>query len=300
FRSKPVQDVLPPSVHPITGKPYEWKYGDEIGHWSVLPPLPKQIRDLWQSLITPETAIKKQKPDPLAKDPNAKYIREMLAHRDPDADYDEWIKVGMAIHHEYGGEPTGLALWDEWSSQGKKYKGRDDLMVHWRSFRADLENARTLNSLRVETAAEADEFPIVTEAEVEQTQIEAAKPRIPESVKEAINTLRRDKSGRVLSVLPNVLTILGLPQVTGNALAYDMFKDAIMTAPANTEEWRPFTDTDYTAIRLWLENTANFYPVSRELVRDSVHYLAEANKMDTAQKWLTSLVWDGTKRIERF
>lgn len=299
---KTVQDVLPPSIHPDTGKPYEWKFGDELGHWSVLPELPKEIRKLWESLITPETKIKaeRDKPDPLARDPNAQHIREMLAHRDPDAGYDDWVKVGMAIHHEYAGEQTGLALWDEWSAKGSKYKGREDLMTHWRSFRADVENARTLNSLRVETAAAADEFAVLTEQQVEEIQTEEKKPKVPATVKEAINSLRRDKSGKVLTVLPNLLTILALPSVTGNTLSLDTFKDTIMCAPYGTEEWRPVKDTDYTAIRLWLENVANFYPVSREIVRDSVHYLAEANKMDTAQKWLTSLTWDGTKRIERF
>lgn len=296
-----VQDVLPPSIHPDTGKPYEWKYGDELtGHWSVLPELPKSVRTLWESLITPETKIKAEPREDRLVDPNTKRIREMLAHRNPDEEYDRWVQVGMALHHEFGGATEGLALWDEWSRKGSKYKGPDDLLTHWRSFRSDLDNARTLNSLRVETAAAADEFPIVTEAEVERVQTEATTPKVPATVKEAVNNLRRDKSGKVLSVLPNILTILGLPPVTGNVLAYDEFKDVLMTAPSGTEEWRPIKDTDYTAIRLWLENVANFYPVSREMVRDSVHYLAEANKMDTAQQWLSSLVWDGTPRIERF
>lgn len=26
-------------------------------------------------------------------------------------DYDEWIKVGMALYHQYDGEETGLQLW---------------------------------------------------------------------------------------------------------------------------------------------------------------------------------------------
>lgn len=297
-----VQDALPGTTHPDTGKPYVWKYGCEVsGHWSNLPELPKEIRDLWESLITPETKIAGPPREERLVDPNTKRIKEMLSRRDPDCGYDDWIKVGMALHHEFGGATEGLAIWNEWSKKGKKYDGTEDLEKHWRSFRSNMENARTINSLRVDTAAASDEFPVVTEMEVQQAETVAKAPaKLPETVKEAINNLRRDKSGKVLSVLPNILTILGLAPVTGSSLAYDEFKDVLMCAPVGTEEWRAVKDTDYTAIRLWLENTANFYPVSKDMVRDSVHYLAEANKMDTAQKWLSSLEWDGVPRIEKF
>lgn len=36
-------------------------------------------------------------------------------------DYDSWVKVGMAVHHETGGSAEGLELWDKWSFQSDKY-----------------------------------------------------------------------------------------------------------------------------------------------------------------------------------
>jgi hypothetical protein len=42
---KTVQDVLPPSIHPDTGKPYEW-----VGDWRNLPELPAHILAHWQAL----------------------------------------------------------------------------------------------------------------------------------------------------------------------------------------------------------------------------------------------------------
>lgn len=59
-------------------------------------------------------------------------VREMLAHVDPDCDYDTWIKCGMALHHVLNG--TGLEEWDEWSKNGKKYNGFDGVQRHWHSF----------------------------------------------------------------------------------------------------------------------------------------------------------------------
>ena len=59
-------------------------------------------------------------------------IAELLHHINPDSSYDEWVKVGMAVHHCLGG--NGFELWDEWSSKGSKYPGVEQLERHWHSF----------------------------------------------------------------------------------------------------------------------------------------------------------------------
>lgn len=43
--SATVQDVLPPSIHPDTGKPYEWH-----GDWRNLPELPESLLSLWLTI----------------------------------------------------------------------------------------------------------------------------------------------------------------------------------------------------------------------------------------------------------
>ena len=44
FRAGAVQDVLPPSIHPDTGMPYEW---GGAGDWRNLPMLPDQLAKAW-------------------------------------------------------------------------------------------------------------------------------------------------------------------------------------------------------------------------------------------------------------
>jgi hypothetical protein len=59
-------------------------------------------------------------------------LAEMLSHvPNTDLDYDEWIKIGMALHHATGG--AGFDLWDRWSQQSTKY---DDTSMEykWHSF----------------------------------------------------------------------------------------------------------------------------------------------------------------------
>ena len=50
-----VQDVLPPSVHPDTGAPYEWA---GTGCWQNLPTLPKAVLTLWHSPANSEASVR--------------------------------------------------------------------------------------------------------------------------------------------------------------------------------------------------------------------------------------------------
>lgn len=59
---------------------------------------------------------------------------DLLQQIDPDLSRDEWIRVGMALHHEYDGEEEGFELWNEWSAYGNKYPGEEALRVQWDSF----------------------------------------------------------------------------------------------------------------------------------------------------------------------
>jgi hypothetical protein len=43
-----VQDVLPPSIHPDTGKPYEW---GGAGDWRDLPELPASVLTAWHAML---------------------------------------------------------------------------------------------------------------------------------------------------------------------------------------------------------------------------------------------------------
>lgn len=58
--------------------------------------------------------------------------RDILSYISPDADYDTWIRCGMAIHHTFNGD--GLEIFDEWSAKGEKYQGFDNIQRHWHSF----------------------------------------------------------------------------------------------------------------------------------------------------------------------
>ena len=63
-------------------------------------------------------------------------IIEALNSIDADIPYDEWIKIGMALHHEWG--EMAFPIWDNWSLRGHKYprSGEASTLAHWKSFKS--------------------------------------------------------------------------------------------------------------------------------------------------------------------
>jgi hypothetical protein len=59
-------------------------------------------------------------------------LEEALDALPGDLGYDQWISVGMALHHELG--PEGFQVWDEWSRRSPKYTTERYGRERWRSF----------------------------------------------------------------------------------------------------------------------------------------------------------------------
>jgi putative DNA primase/helicase len=115
-----VQDVLPPSLHPETGKPYQWA---GKGNWRAIPTIPSALLNVWQSLLKP-TATKPRGSWPNVDDSSEvtlppetiQHLRSALLSMRAD-DRDLWIKCGMAL------KPlgdVGRGLWLEWSLTSEK------------------------------------------------------------------------------------------------------------------------------------------------------------------------------------
>jgi hypothetical protein len=139
----PVQDVLPPTIHPGTGQSYRW--GGK-GDWRKLPLIPQSLIALWQGILDEQIAPSVPTNIPTSAEWNQ--ICPALDAIDPDTSREEWIQCGMAIHHAANilGQPDqGFALWNEWSAKGTKYPGQRAIVAQWRSFKPD--KGITLNTL---------------------------------------------------------------------------------------------------------------------------------------------------------
>lgn len=119
------------TVYPseIDGKQYQWEMGG----------LPGQLREL--ALVKTDENIP-EAAEALAPGP---YCRELLEYIDPDCDYDVWLRVGMALHHNDAGH-VGFMAWDDWSKKGTKYKD-GETESKWRGFDANRGKPTTIKWL---------------------------------------------------------------------------------------------------------------------------------------------------------
>jgi RecA-family ATPase len=93
----------------------------------------------------------------------------------PDVPYDQWLRVGQAIHHETDGNPDGLALWDVWSSHNggcDSYPGFEELEAKWETFgrsSAQPVTAGTIYKMATEAGwidtPSADDFEVIADSD---------------------------------------------------------------------------------------------------------------------------------------
>jgi len=87
------------------------------------------------------------------RDPNltiAEARRVVLEELKPTPKREDWLRVGMALHFQFEGDPEALAIWDEFSAREEcgNYLGFEDVRDQWESFDLNHHNPVTFASLR--------------------------------------------------------------------------------------------------------------------------------------------------------
>ena len=134
--------IVPPSRGAL--QPYRWKVSpDDVAFAS----LPEWLRREEKSSAKPTNG----------STPNwemeRSIVRRALTHVDPGSPRDDWLRIGMAVHHASAGSDDGLNLWHAWSAgelhdaQPGNYSSRRDIETRWSSFSDDRESAVTVATL---------------------------------------------------------------------------------------------------------------------------------------------------------
>lgn len=84
-------------------------------------------------------------------------VRALLDGLDPNCHYDEWIRVGMALHHWRSGK-EGISLWAQWSERADKPATRAQMRRHWISF-GNAKNPVTLSSMHAQVMQASRQEP---------------------------------------------------------------------------------------------------------------------------------------------
>jgi hypothetical protein len=67
---------------------------------------------------------------------------EIAPFVDLECHYEDWIRIGAALFHQFDGSDEGFALWDEMFAESSKYSGSDYGWERWRSFKTQRATGR--------------------------------------------------------------------------------------------------------------------------------------------------------------
>ncbi len=138
------QVVLPPSIHPDTRQPYRWETALDLD-FPMLMTVSSQRVENWGASVSKAAAddddlfsIVRAEPLDLTDEQIAE-ILENIPNGGEGAHYDDYVQVGMALHHQFRGTNEGFERWCEWAKQSSKFDARNAAQ-RWRSFKQDSKN----------------------------------------------------------------------------------------------------------------------------------------------------------------
>ncbi|TPM58996.1 hypothetical protein FJ959_08970 [Mesorhizobium sp. B2-2-4] len=139
--------ILAPGSAMADGRAYKWTNHDGHG-LPAFAEAPQWLLDLVvnkQPAAAPEQRTEYvYKPSYDSGETSHAEIAELLTYVSPDCGYQDWVSVLMAIHSALGSD--GLAIADDWSSRGKKYR-RGEVARKWKGFKSSGINLGSLCEL---------------------------------------------------------------------------------------------------------------------------------------------------------
>jgi hypothetical protein len=129
--------VVPPTLHPDTGQPYEW-----LTALTLLDCNPSSLPCLAAAAVAAlfEMPCRPSRRKIDHGNSDAAILVEALRYIPAD-DYHVWVQVGMALKAAL--DEAGFALWDNWSASSSVYDTRQ-MLAKWRSFTGKGITAGTL------------------------------------------------------------------------------------------------------------------------------------------------------------
>lgn len=260
--------------------------------------------------ITPETleklrrTVKQQatqaptKPIPQPPASERTKLESALVFIHPDCGYEDWIKVGMAIHAELG--ESGMAVWDWWSSRGSKYPGQRELETHWRSFKPGAITGGTIYGMAKDAGwrpprpqlVQPAPQPVAIQAPANDNQLEAFQ--IAERYGLEVNG-----KGDPYPTVANITRVLNSDPVLAKTIWFDEFLQRVVTAWRRSEptEW---ADVDDVNLLIYLQESLRLPKLAKSTVQDAITAIAHQDVRNEAKAYLEGLSWDGVERLPMF
>lgn len=139
--------LLPPSTN-------KSQLRKEIDHVKKLPEVSQVFVDaVFAHNGRPAPRPYEQRSSPVTNGPASlqalSELKRTLSKIDPDCGYTDWVQCLMAVFHESHAASEGLAIADDWSSRGAKYRGFAEVQAKWNSFDLNAERVTVASLVRL-------------------------------------------------------------------------------------------------------------------------------------------------------
>lgn len=227
-------------------------------------------------------------------------VLEALPYISADCSREEWIHVGIALHH--CGIP--FDVWDTWSQfkdqrtgeASDKYVEGDTEKI-WKSFANNKShwNAGTIISMAKKNGYTVSKTNAPAVIEYSDTR-ELSEAQALELSKNETLDLVTSKKGSVLSIPENYYTILRDDVYLHGKLRYNQLDGRVY---AHGFYWavddHPVRDVDLFNIRRFI--SAVYRIRGKDDILDNIYAVADYNAYHPVREVLNSLEWDGVERI---
>lgn len=204
-------------------------------------------------------------------------------------DHDAWLRVGMALHHQFEGGIDGLDLWERWSKKDDRVRENGEAYYLKR-----IENIKTrYNSIRADTVNPTTFATIIAKVK-ENEKLEKKEITNKLRSKPLCRSLWVDTKGKNLNPKFTENNFEVLLKYYKIELKYNIIKKEIETYI----DGKKVINTNNAIHGIKLLCSLNDLPTN--LVNDTVNYFAWENSYNSWQMWVDSKKWDGIDRLQDF
>lgn len=319
------QDVLPPSIHPETGKPYVWLTRPN-GHIPEPPAFLIQLWKNWESLKPQLQAVCPwaPKPKPVKKTQPvvvseggsvieafnaANSVESLLTRHGYKMQGNRWLSP-----HSGTGLP-GVTVFDDnrcWihhasdplcSDESGQPVGPFDLFCHYEHAgdmrRAVRDAAESVGMHRVPSAP-PERAPVI-DPETGEILVSAPMPKGALPRYQAVEQygLEANSKGIPYPSVSNIVRVIHGDQSLTRTIWFDEFLDRICTIWGSTET-REWSDVDDIKLQVYLQETLGMPKLGKQAVQDAVIMAASQDCRNEAKAYIDGLKWDGVERLPSF
>ena len=220
-------------------------------------------------------------------------IKSAIKHISAE-DYDDWIKVGMAISHRFG--DGGFDIFHNWSQQSSKYVDEDDCRNTYDGFTHKADNPVTLGTIIHmaqkkgwdRSSSRDDRVKMLKESTSDESHYDMTD-ELPRILFPDVNITQ--KGVNLKSTRPNFDAMLA-------AYKIEAFYDEVKKSPEVIIPGHSFhSDLNDNAVLVELKSLCSLNSMTKEST-DYLQPILASNAINPVLDWITSKQWDEVDRIK--